>query len=213
MGPVFHSLSSQMPLYSVPPPFIPPFHLPLFPPPINDPFVWVFFAAVGWRASAEPSPKTSGLLKQFSLAGHDLRSSYLAFSILILLFIAVFVCLFAYYSFFTIFVLIRHAVWQIFEIPSLPSVHYTHWCSTFFHQKPLCLYAFRPPSFSHCVALNPLKACRDLKIDLSVALRCFPFALKQTATTDRDKKKSENTEMAHGDQCIRYYKQTQFRND
>lgn len=42
MGPVFHSHSSQMPLYSVPPPFIPPFGLPLFPPPINDPFVRVF---------------------------------------------------------------------------------------------------------------------------------------------------------------------------
>lgn len=42
MGPVFHSHSSQMPLYSVPPPFIPPFLLPLFPPPINDPFVRLF---------------------------------------------------------------------------------------------------------------------------------------------------------------------------
>lgn len=42
MGPVFHSHCSQMPLYSVPPPFIPPFDLPLFPPPINDPFVRVF---------------------------------------------------------------------------------------------------------------------------------------------------------------------------
>lgn len=42
MGPVFHSHSSQMPLYSVPPPFIPLSRLPLFPPPINDPFVRVF---------------------------------------------------------------------------------------------------------------------------------------------------------------------------
>lgn len=39
MGPVFRSHSSQMPLYSVAPPFIPPFCLPFFPPPINDPFV------------------------------------------------------------------------------------------------------------------------------------------------------------------------------
>lgn len=42
MGPVFHSYSSQMPLYSVPQPFIHLFLLPLFPPPINDPFVRVF---------------------------------------------------------------------------------------------------------------------------------------------------------------------------
>lgn len=63
MGPVLHSHSSQMPLYSVPPPFIPPFGLPLFPPSINDPFVWVFFTAVGWRASAGPVLGT--LLKPF----------------------------------------------------------------------------------------------------------------------------------------------------
>lgn len=39
MGPVFRSHSSQMPVYSLPPPFIPPSCLPFFPAPINDPFV------------------------------------------------------------------------------------------------------------------------------------------------------------------------------
>lgn len=57
MGPVFHSHSSEMPLYSASPPFIPPFGLPLFPPPINDPFVRVFFAAMGQRASARAKPR------------------------------------------------------------------------------------------------------------------------------------------------------------
>lgn len=85
MGPVFHSHSSQMPLYSVPPPFIPPFRLPLFPPPINDPFVRVFFAAVGWRASAGPSPKTSRLswncfLSQSIICGPLSYSLFLLFS-------------------------------------------------------------------------------------------------------------------------------------
>lgn len=64
MGPVLHSHSSQMPLYSVPPPFIPPFHLPLFPPSINDPFVGVFLPqwAGGPQQGLAPglvdSPKT-----------------------------------------------------------------------------------------------------------------------------------------------------------
>lgn len=40
--------------------------LPLVPPPpINDPFVRVFFAAVGWQASAGPNPKTAGLSWNF----------------------------------------------------------------------------------------------------------------------------------------------------
>lgn len=84
MGPVFHSHSSQMPLYSVPPPFIPPFLLPLFPPPINDPFVRVFLPrwAGGPQQGQAPrladSPETV-----FSLALHNLWPLHLALTILL----------------------------------------------------------------------------------------------------------------------------------
>lgn len=45
MGPVFHSHCTQNAcVYSVPPAFIPPFNLPLFPSPINDSFVQVFLS-------------------------------------------------------------------------------------------------------------------------------------------------------------------------
>lgn len=65
MGPVLHSHSSQMPLYSVPPSFHP--LTPLFPPPINDPFVRVFFAAVGLAGlRAEPQDHEDSLSLLFS---------------------------------------------------------------------------------------------------------------------------------------------------
>jgi len=56
MGPVFHSHSSQMTQYSAPPPppFIPPFPFPRFPPPINDPFVRVFLPR--WAGRPQHGP-------------------------------------------------------------------------------------------------------------------------------------------------------------
>lgn len=162
MGPVFHSHSSQMPLYSVPPPFIPPFRLPLFPPPINDPFVRVFFAAVGWRASAGPSPKTSRLswncfLSQSIICG-PLSYSFFFYHLPFL--IAACPCLPDDYSsyLFTIFVLIWHVGWWIFEIPALLSLFAV--VQHFLHQSLPRLYAFRRP-----LSLCPLKACTDVKID------------------------------------------------
>lgn len=153
-----------------------PFRLPLFPPPINDPFVRVFFAAVGWRASAGLSPKTSGLSwNRFSLAVHNLRPLYLTFLVVVFylgcFLIAVFVSLFFFftacphtYSSFTIFVLSRHLVLWIFEIPSLPFVsrHILLFRFLFFTKASFVLTPFVHLPFHivfHSILLN---SCRDI---------------------------------------------------
>lgn len=129
-----------MPLYSVPPPFIPPFRLPLFPPPINDPFVRVFLPAVGWQASAGPSPKTSGL-NSFLLQSIIWA---LSISYLILLFIAVLV-LFAYLSshLFILQFLSSSDIQSVRFLKFLPSLLFTtHTVRIFFHQNLSYLMPF-----------------------------------------------------------------------
>lgn len=166
MGPVFHSHSSQMPLYSVPPPFIPPFCLPPFPPPINDPFVRVFFAAVGWRASAGPSPKTSRLswncfLLQSIICGLSILLSF--FFYYLVFFIAIFVSLFFYlttcprtYSQSLSSSNISADGFLKFLPSPLCSLHITA-VQHFLHQNFSCLYVFRRP-----LSLRLLNACRDI---------------------------------------------------
>lgn len=201
MGPVFHSHSSQMPLYSVPPPFIPPFRLPLFPPPINDPFVQVFLPQ--WAGG--PRPKTSGLswncffLHSIICGLSILRICF--FSYLFSFFIAVFVSFFFSfttcphaYSSFTIFVLIRHQGWWIFEIPCLPFVHYAHWCSTFFHQKPLLSFTPLVLLPFHIVFHSILSTLAETLKNRFLVLcwDAFPFLWsRQQPEQEADKKKKK----------------------
>lgn len=79
MGPVFHSYSSQMPLYSVPPPFIHLFLLPLFPPPINDPFVRVFLLRWAGGPQQGQAPGLVDSPETVFNAVHNLSIFYVAF--------------------------------------------------------------------------------------------------------------------------------------
>lgn len=92
MGPVFHSHSSQMPLYSVPPPFIPPFHLPLFPPPINDPFVRLFLPRWAGGPQQGQAPRLVDSAKSFLI--QSFLSFFLELITLFFSFTAVLVSLF-----------------------------------------------------------------------------------------------------------------------
>lgn len=159
MGPVFHSHSSQMPLYSVPPPFIPP-------PPLSSSNKWSFcsrvFAAVGRRASAGLSPKTSGRME----TSCPLTLSFVAF-----------LCCVFYTSctlFSLSFLLFHNSSSHPLQSPQplsspdiqaggfskfLPSPLLTY-CSTFFHQKPLL--SSRPLTLlPFLTPFHPLNMCRD----------------------------------------------------
>lgn len=139
-----HSHNSQMPLYSVPPPFIPP---PLSSSSNKWSFCSSVFAAVGWQAPSRT--KTPRLLDSpepfFSHVLCNLRPPTYFFFLIILLFIPAFIFpLDSLHSSHLLLVLAPLLAWWIFEIPSLPSVHYMHYCSTIFFsfaEDVLCLSA------------------------------------------------------------------------
>lgn len=134
--------------------------LPLFPPaPINDPFVRVFLPRWAGRPQQDQNPKTTGLSWNFfSHVLCNLRPpTYFFF--LILLFIPAFIFpLDSLYSSHLLLVLAPLLAWWIFEIPSLPSVHYMHYCSTIFFffcwRRPLSFCLPTHTVFQH----SPLRA-------------------------------------------------------
>lgn len=151
----------------------PSFHPSIPPPPLSSSNKWSFcssvFAAVGWRASAGPSPETSGLswnsfLLHSIICGLSVSLSWF-FSCLIFFLIAVFVSFLFDYSSST------HSSQSLSSsdvkadgfLKFLPSLLFTTLTVVrhFFTKTLSCLNAFRPPPCSHCVSRHPLNACRD----------------------------------------------------
>ena len=161
MGPVFHSHSSQMPLYSVPPPFIPLFCLPLFPPPINDSFVWVCLPRWAGRPLHCQAPRLADSPEtflprslEFTSFGFYSLSLFLYLRLNLVLFFFSFLLTICLHSSFTVLVPAWHPCRWIFGIP--PSLLLTTLSIVqHFFMKTSCLHAVRPPLLSHCVSPRP----------------------------------------------------------
>lgn len=180
----------------------PSFHPSIPPPPLSSSNKWSFcssvFAAVGWRASAGPSPKTSGLSWNCFL----LHSVICGLCILL-------VCFFSYLFFLiavSVFLfdnlsshlfipcnLCPHPTSRLMDFwNSLPPLCLHTLLFNIFSSKPLLSLRLSSSSlFTLCFTPSFKRLQRHLKIDFSPVLRRILFAVEQTATRARDRQKQK----------------------
>lgn len=192
----------------------PSFHPSIPPPPLSSSNKWSFcasvFAAVGWRATAGPSPKTSGLswnsfLSQSIICGLSILPSWF-FSHLFFpsLLLPLHLCC----SIWLLVLTLIHPSQSLSSsdisaegflkfLPS-PFVHDTYCCSAVFHQKPLLSSRLSSSSlFTLCFAPSFKRLQRHLKIDFSAALRHFPFRCR--ADSNQRKRQTQKWKEKHRD--------------